>query len=214
VTRTPLIVGGHIQRLRCVMSGITIHALHEVPIMTADHRPPARLGLRNRLAGLWLRCINPFARRMIPAGIPTGASNVLLTVPGRRSGRPRTVPLGIVVLDDRTFVQASFGETGWVANVRAAGQATVTYPGGRSLAVQAIELSPDEAGAVLRRVLEPYHRSRLLGALLGSQFRPPIGVLWRIHVRIDDTTEEYVAEARRHPLFELRPLTEASATLA
>jgi deazaflavin-dependent oxidoreductase (nitroreductase family) len=178
--------------------------------MTADQRAPARLGLRNRLAGLWLRSINPFARRMIPAGIPTGAPNVLLTVPGRRSGRPRTVPLGIVVLDDRTFVQASFGEAGWVANLRAGGAATVTYPGGHSLPVQAIELSPEEGGAILRRVLEPYHRSRLLGALLGRQFRPPIGVLWRIHVRIDDTVEEYVDEARRHPLFELRPMAGAS----
>jgi hypothetical protein len=37
-------------------------------------------------------------------------------------------------------------------------------------------------------------------------------VLWRIHLRIDDSLEEYVAEARRHPLFELRPLT--GATLA
>lgn len=177
--------------------------------MTADQRAPAKLGLRNRSAGLLLRCINPFARRMIPAGIPTGAPNVLLTVRGRRSGRLRTVPLGHVVLGDRTFVQASFGEGGWVANVRAGCEATVTYSGGHALPVQAIELPPEEAGAVLRGVLEPYHRSRLLGALLGRQFRPPIGVLWRIHLRIDDTVEEYVAEARRHPLFELRPLTEA-----
>ncbi len=177
--------------------------------MTADQRAPARLGLRNRSAGLLLRSINPFARRMIPAGIPTGAPNVLLTVRGRRSGRPRTVPLGIAVLDGRTFVQASYGEGGWVANLRAGGEATVTYPGGRSLPVQAIELTPEEAGSVLRGVLQPYHRSRLLGALLGRQFRPPIGVLSRIHLRIDDTVEEYVAEARRHPLFELRPMTEA-----
>ncbi len=182
--------------------------------MTADHRAPARLSLRNRLAGLWLRAINPFARRMIPAGIPTGAPNVLLTVAGRRTGVPHTVPLGIVILDDRTFVQASFGEAGWVANVRAGGEATVTYPGGDSALVQAIELPPEEGAAVLRRVLEPYHRSRLLGALLGGQFRPPIGVLWRIHVRIDESVEEYFAEARRHPLFELRPLTDASARLA
>jgi deazaflavin-dependent oxidoreductase (nitroreductase family) len=183
------------------------------PIVTTDHRASVRLGLRNRAAGLFLRFINPFARRMIPAGIPTGAPNVLLTVRGRQSGKPRTVPLGIGVLDGRTFVQATFGEGGWVANLRADGEATVTYPGGHAVPVQAVELSPEGAGSVLRRVLEAHHRSRLLGALLGSQFRPPIGVLSRIGIRIDDTLEEYVAEARRHPLFELRPLPEATESL-
>ncbi len=50
---------------------------------------------------------------------------------------------------------------------------------------------------------------RLLRALLGPRFRPPIGALWRYRIRIDDALEEYVTEARRHPLFELRPTTEA-----
>ena len=177
--------------------------------MTSEDRAPRSLSIRNRAAGLLLRVINPFARRMIPAGIPTGAPNVLLAVRGRRTGKPRTVPLGIVVLDGRTFVQATFGEGGWVANLRAGGEATVTYPGGQPQPVQAIELPPETAGDVLRRVLAPYHRSWLLGTLLGGHFRPPIGVLWRIHLRVDDSLEDYVAEARRHPLFELRPMTEA-----
>jgi hypothetical protein len=34
-------------------------------------------------------------------------------------------------------------------------------------------------------------------------------VLWRLRIRIDDTLEDYTAEARRHPLFELRPIDEA-----
>src|SRR5207302_10033331 len=78
----------------------------------------------------------------------------------------------------------------------------------RRVPVQAVELSPEEAGAVLRRALEPFRRSRVFHALLGPHFRPPIGVLWRYRIRIDETPEEYVAEARRHPLFELRPMTE------
>ncbi len=75
--------------------------------------------------------------------------------------------------------------TGWVANLRADGEATVTHPGGRRVPVQAIELSPDEAGAVLRRALQP----RVLRALLGRHFRPPIGVLWRLRIRIHDALE-------------------------
>jgi deazaflavin-dependent oxidoreductase (nitroreductase family) len=141
---------------------------------------------------------------MIPAGIPTGAPNVLLTTCGRRSGKPRTVPLGMLEVDGRWFVQTTYGETGWVANVRADGEATVTWPGGRPVPVQAVELPPDEAGAVLRSALQGFRRSRVLRALLGPVFRPPIGVLMTLGLRVDDTVEEYSAVARRFPLFELR----------
>lgn len=177
--------------------------------MTADTPSRPRLNLRNRVAGRFLRLVNPLTRRMISARIPTGAPNVLLTVRGRRSGTPRTVPIGILEVDGAWFVQASYGETGWVANLRAAGVATVTNPrGGGRVPVHAVELSPEDAGAVLRHALEPYRRSPIFRALLGPHFRPPIDVLSRYHIRIDETPEEYVAEARRHPLFELRPMTE------
>jgi deazaflavin-dependent oxidoreductase (nitroreductase family) len=157
------------------------------------------------MAGRMLRLFNPLTRRFISVGLPTGAPNVLLTMRGRRSGKIRTVPIGMLEFDGRSFVQASYGEIGWVANLRADGEATVTHPGGRRVAVQAIELSPEEAGAVLRRALQLFRRSRVMRALLGPNFRPPIGVLWRLRIRVDDTLEEYIAEARRHPLFELRP---------
>jgi hypothetical protein len=113
--------------------------------------------------------------------------------------------VGIVEHEGRTFVQSSYGEKGWVSNLRANPGATVTHPDGRLVAVEAIELSPNEGGAVLRNVLKPFHRSRMLRTLLGPTFRPPIGVLWKLRMRVDDTAEEYTAEARRHPLFELRP---------
>ena len=173
--------------------------------MTAAHLASPRLDRRSRVVGRFLRLINPLARRVIPAGIPTGAPNVLLSMRGRRSGRLRTVPLGMLELDGRCFVQASYGETGWVANLRADGEATVTHPGGRPVPVQAIELASEDAGAVLRRALQPYRRSRLGRALLGPHWRPPIGVLLALRLRIDDTPEEYTAAARRCPLFELRP---------
>jgi deazaflavin-dependent oxidoreductase (nitroreductase family) len=153
--------------------------------------------------------INPLARRLISAGLPTGAPNVLLVVRGRRSGRPRSVPVGMVALDGRWYVQASYGEAGWVGNLRAAGQATVIEHH-REVSVGAVELTADEAGVVLQRLLGGFHRSRLLGALMGPDFRPPIGVLCRLHVRIDDTPADYVAEAGRHPIFELRPLTDTT----
>jgi deazaflavin-dependent oxidoreductase (nitroreductase family) len=147
---------------------------------------------------------------MMSAGIPTGSRNILLTVRGRRSGTPRTTPLSMLELDSRRFVQASYSEDGWVRNLRAAGEATVTDHGLR-VAVQTVELPADKAAAILRRALEPYRRSRLLRALLGPRVRPPVAVLRWCRIRVDDTPEEYLAEARRHPLFELRPMPEAAS---
>ncbi|MDR0358198.1 MAG: nitroreductase family deazaflavin-dependent oxidoreductase [bacterium] len=161
------------------------------------------------MAGRLLRLLNPLTRWLISAGLPTGAPNVLLTMHGRRSGKIRTVPLGLLELDGRWFVQASYGETGWVANLRAAGEATLTYPGDRRIAVRAVELTADEAGVILDRALETHRRSRFLRFLVGPRFRPPVGVLLSLGLRIDDVLEEYVADARRHPLFELRPVTKS-----
>ena len=175
------------------------------------NEPSARPDLRQRVGGGFLRLCNPLVRQMISAGVPTGAPNILLTVRGRRSGKPRTTPVGMIELDGRRFVQASYGEAGWVGNLRAAGEATIT-DGDRRVPVRAVELAPDQAGAILRHALESYRRSRLLRALLGPRFRPPIGVLWRYRIRVDDTLEEYVAEAARHPVFELRPMTEAAGS--
>jgi len=178
--------------------------------MTADHAAPVGLPAWNRVAGQFLRLFNPLARWMISAGIPTGAPNVLLTVRGRRSGKPRTVPVAMLELDSAWFVHACYGETGWVANLRAAGEATVTQPGGRRVPVQAVELSPEEAGAVQQRALAPFRRSRAFRALLGPHGRGPVGIMWAFRIRIDDTLEEYTAAARRYPLFELRPMSEAT----
>jgi deazaflavin-dependent oxidoreductase (nitroreductase family) len=170
-----------------------------------DRVASPRRDLRNRAAGRLLRLINPIARWLISAGLPTGAPNVLLTMPGRRSGKLRSIPLGMLDLDGRWFVQAAYGQTGWVVNLRANPEAVLTLPGGRRVRVDTIELSPEEAGAVLRRSLQDFRRSRVLRALLGPHFRPPIGVLLSLHLRVDDTLEDYTATARANPVFQLRP---------
>lgn len=171
-----------------------------------NHRlVPPRPDIRNRVGATLLRLLNPLTRRLISIGLPTGAPNVLLTTRGRQSRKLRTVPLGLVVLDGRWFVQGTYGQGGWVGNLRVDAEATVTHPGGRRVPVHAVELSPEEAGAVLWEALQRFRRSRLLCWLLGPRFRPPIGVLWTLKVRVDDKLEDYVATARRNPLFELRP---------
>ena len=142
-----------------------------------------------------------------PKGVeaPEGAPNVLLVVPGRRSGVERATPVGVLDIDGHSYVQATYGAGGWARNLRAAGEATVIHSGGRRSPVHAIEISPEEAAAILRHALEPYRQLRLLRRLLGARVRPPAAVLRRYRIRVDDTPQEYLAEARRHPLFELRP---------
>lgn len=151
------------------------------------------------------RLVNPLARRMIAAGVPTGAPNILLVVRGRRTGMERTTPVAMLDFDGHWYVQASYGAPGWARNLRAAGAATVIHSGGRRSPVHAIEVPPQEAAVILRRVLAPYRQADFVRRLLGPRVRPPVAVLRRYRMRIDDTPQDYLAEARRHPLFELRP---------
>jgi deazaflavin-dependent oxidoreductase (nitroreductase family) len=164
--------------------------------------PPGRPDPRERVAGPLFRLIGPLVRRVIRRGLPAGP-NVLLTVRGRSSGRPRTTPVAVLELGDVRYVQASFGITNWVRNLRAAAEASLSR-GRWSEVFDVTELPPETAGPMLRDALAPFHRSHVLRTLLGPTVRPPAAILYRYHLRIDDTPEEYVAEVRRHPLFELR----------
>jgi deazaflavin-dependent oxidoreductase (nitroreductase family) len=182
--------------------------------MTVDGRARAqgKAGTRERflitLSLAFFRVFGPLIRWAIRRGI--AGPNVLVTVRGRRSGRPRTTPVAMLELGDARYLQASFGDVAWVRNLRAAGEARVAR-GRWSEMCGATELPPEIAGPLMRTALAPFHRSRLVGALLGPTIRPPVAVLYRYRLRIDDTPEEYVAEARRHPLFELQPKSAANA---
>jgi deazaflavin-dependent oxidoreductase (nitroreductase family) len=137
--------------------------------------------------------LNPLIRRLLGAGLPLGP-NILLTVRGRTSGEPRTVPVALLELDGRRFVQSPFGEVNWVRNLRSAREAVVTKGNDRQ-EVAAVELSPEERGPILRDALAPY---------LGSRLTAPLAK-WLYKLDRDSTLEEFVAEAGRHPMFELRP---------
>ena len=99
--------------------------------MAGDSPSSARPDLRERIALRFFGLVNPLARRMIPAGVPTGAPNVLLVIRGRRSGVERTTPVAVLDIDGHSCVQATYGAGGWARNLRAAGEATVIHSGGR-----------------------------------------------------------------------------------
>src|SRR4051794_27670091 len=130
--------------------------------MTTDANMPA-----TARAPAFVAILNPVIRRLRGGGLPFGP-NVLLTVPGRTSGVPRTVPVAVIEVDDRRFVQSPFGEVNWVRNLRAAGEAIITTGRDRQ-AVDAIELEPDAAAGGLQGAPGPHLPSPLLPPLV----RPP-----------------------------------------
>ncbi len=137
--------------------------------------------------------LNPLIRRLLGAGLPFGP-NVLLTVRGRSSGKPRTVPVAILELDGRRYVQSPFGEVNWVRNLRVAGEAVVTKGRQREI-VSAVEVPSDAAGPILHDALAPFFRSRLMAPVAG----------WLFHLSAGSSLDDYIEESRRHPMFELRP---------
>ena len=73
----------------------------------------------------------------------------LLTVRGRKSGLPRTVPIVTLEQNGERYLISPYGIVDWVRNLRAAGEATLTR-GRRSETVRATELPPKEAAIILR----------------------------------------------------------------
>jgi deazaflavin-dependent oxidoreductase (nitroreductase family) len=142
--------------------------------MATGFRPPLHLRIGNAVTTLLLR-----------RGIGMG-TNTLLTVPGRKSGVPRTTPITVIEHEGRRYVQSPFGEVDWVRNLRAAGTATLTR--GRHVeAVRARELTPEEAAPILKAALT------LAPGLIRSHY----------HVADDAPLADLVREAGRHPCFEL-----------
>ena len=136
---------------------------------------------------LYVRFANVVLRPLLLLGLRRPPM-ALLSVPGRRSGRPRTTPVGLLVLDGRRYLFSAFGEVNWVRNLRAAGVATIAE-GRQRETLHAAELSAEEAGSVIRSIL----KSPTYAPVVRPYF--PVGN--------DAPLTDFVHEARRHPVFEL-----------
>jgi deazaflavin-dependent oxidoreductase (nitroreductase family) len=155
-----------------------------------------------RLPGL-IRRLGPIMNRLLLTPLPAGP-NALLEVRGRKSGRIRRVPVAYLDLGDRTILQAASAHAGWTADLRRAGAATLLR-GGRRNDYAARELDPEAGGQLLHDLLAPFPKSGLVRTIVGPFDRPPVGILWAFRLRIDDSLEACIANARRQPIFELRP---------
>src|SRR6266705_1020445 len=135
---------------------------------------------------------NHVIRSLLWLGVPMSRVG-LLTVKGRVTGKSRRNPVGLFKRDGRSYLFSTFGNVNWVRNLRAAGQATIRR-GFRKTQIFPVELAPDEAAPILKEAVAPFLRNRFAELILGPHFR----------VEPDAPLSDFVEEARRHPVFELR----------
>jgi deazaflavin-dependent oxidoreductase (nitroreductase family) len=96
----------------------------------------------------YLKPMNKFMMAVQKLGIPTGPAMVL-TVPGRKTGKLRSTPMTPFEHDGGLYVVAGYPGADWASNARAAGTGTLSR-GRKSRPVRIVELGTAEAGPVLR----------------------------------------------------------------
>ena len=141
----------------------------------------------------YVRVANVLTTTLLRMGVPIVGPGLvignypmyLLTVRGRKSGQPRTVPLAIIERNGKRYIGSPYGIVDWVRNLRAAGEAILTRRL-RSETVTAKELPAGEAAVVLREEIEG-----------GNPFMNYYGVT------ADSSSEELERAAVSHPLFVL-----------
>lgn len=144
----------------------------------SDLRPPR-----------YLKPMNRVVKGLQKLGVRTGPAMVL-TVPGRKSGKPRSTPMTPFEFQGDLYTVAGFPRADWALNARAAGAGTLSR-GRKSRPVKIIELSTDEARLVLR----------------AFPTEVPIGVGFgkRTGLVSEGTPDEFEALAGRIPVFRLDP---------
>ncbi len=140
----------------------------------------------------WPKPANKVFIRMSRLGLSFGGeSPVVLTAPGRKSGAPRSTPVTPMTVDGRQYVVAGFPGADWVANVRAAGEATIAC-GRRVERVHMAELSAGEARPILRA--------------FPAEVPTGVGFMKRAGLVKDGRPEEFEALAGRCAVFRLDPV--------
>ena len=115
----------------------------------------------------------------------------LLTTTGRKIGRSLTHPATTVQEGQRRWLVSPYGAVSWVHNARAAGRVSLARRRDRRDYVVR-ELPAAEAGPVLKRYVA-----------VATATRP------YFDADKDAPVEDFVAEAHRHPVFELLPINES-----
>jgi deazaflavin-dependent oxidoreductase (nitroreductase family) len=130
------------------------------------------------------RRLNGLMRGLLRLGLAPPRT-YLLTVRGRRSGRPHATPVTLVEEDGQRWLVAPYGAGGWVRNARAAGEVTLSR-GRHSETVAIAELEPEAAAPVLKQYVA---RVPVTRPYFDATPASPV--------------EAFAAEASRHPVFRI-----------
>lgn len=139
-----------------------------------------------------VRLSNAIVTALLRAGMqlrPPGrfGEMTLLTVRGRTSGVPRTIPVVMGEQGGQRWLVSPFGDVNWVRNLRAAGEGIVTRRR-RSETISVVELSASEAAPILKQLLA----------------RAPSLIRAYFEVTPASPLEDFEREAPRHPVFLVR----------
>lgn len=142
----------------------------------------------------WLKPVNKLIMAMLRLGLPISRHEapVVLTVVGRKTGKPRSTPITPLDVDGKRYVVNGYPGADWVSNVRSAAEATVTH-GRHSERVRMVELASEQARPVLRA--------------LPAAVPTGVQLMKRAGVLVDGTPEECAGLAGRLPVFRIDPIT-------
>ena len=148
----------------------------------SDLRPPR-----------YLKSMNRVVRAMQRLGIPTGPA-MILTVPGRKTGKPRSTPMTPFTYRGGLYTVAGYPGADWAANARAAGVGTLTR-GRKSHRIRIVELGAEESRPVLRE--------------FPVQVPVGVGFAKRSGLVREGTPDEFEALAGQLPVFRFDPVPSA-----
>ncbi|QZH65501.1 nitroreductase family deazaflavin-dependent oxidoreductase [Mycolicibacterium farcinogenes] len=139
----------------------------------------------------WLKYVNKVMIGLNKLGVGGDKGPVVLTVPGRKTGKPRSTPVTPMTIDGHRYIVAGLPKGDWAANARAAGEATV-HQGRKDQRVRMVEIPVEQARPLLRQfpILVP----------TGVGFMRNAGLV------TGPNPDEFEALAGRCPVFRLDPI--------
>jgi deazaflavin-dependent oxidoreductase (nitroreductase family) len=164
-----------------------------IHVMRTNHL--RRLGRSSHGSSSLLSILNWVIKMLLRIGIRITILGpmMLLTVRGRKTGEPRTIPVDLYERDGRHFLIATHGGGNWVRNLRMARTGILSL-GRHHQPFTTTELAPEVAGPVIQEFLGPL---LALQGIRGNMLRQHLGV------RADSSLDEFITVAKTHAVFEL-----------